>query len=195
MEPVFTKGDLPGVWIYQLHVRCDSRGAFIKTFHFETFRQRGLETNFFEAFFSTSMKDVIRGMHFQTPPFHCDKIISVYNGSIVDVLLDLRRFEDESIQTYGKTMAVTLSAQNGKSIYVPAGVAHGFLALEENTIVGYQQSQMYHPDADTCLRFDSINFNWPQSAHIVSERDNRGISFEKFNSPFVSWPSPKGLRQ
>ena len=130
MQIVETK--LPEVYLIDQQTFRDSRGDFFKTYHMSSFNQLGLQTKFTESFFSTSKKDVIRGMHFQLPPYDHDKIVTVFSGKILDVVLDLREGNN-----FGKYISVELSEETYRSIYIPRGCAHGFLALEKNVVVNY----------------------------------------------------------
>ncbi|NTV78476.1 MAG: dTDP-4-keto-6-deoxy-D-glucose epimerase, partial [Clostridiales bacterium] len=133
-----------------------------------------------EIYYSTSQKDVIRGMHFQLPPSEHDKIIHVIRGSIVDVILDLRK----ASVTYKKVYSIKLDSCNPVSIYIPKGCAHGFRSLENDTMVIYEVSSGYDPDKDMGIAFDSIGYNWEVESPIMSERDCAFQRLEDFDSPF-----------
>lgn len=117
----FEQTDIDGAFIIEHDVQKDARGAFVKTFHKEEFSQMGLEWDFRESYYTRSKEDVIRGMHLQVPPYDHAKLVTIIHGTVVDVILDLRR----SSPTFRQHVAVELSRENRKSIYIPRGCAHG----------------------------------------------------------------------
>jgi len=137
----FIKTDIEGLYLIKPRVLGDSRGKFVKTFHADTFKEHELKYNFQESYYSSSQKDVLRGMHFQTPPYDHEKLVYVTNGSILDVVVDIRK----NSVTYGKNVSQKLTAENGYIFYIPRGCAHGFLSLEDDTNVTYMQTSMYAP--------------------------------------------------
>ncbi len=159
----------------------DERGIFVKTFHKDIFKQYGLTGDFKESFYSTSKKNVIRGMHFQIPPHDHVKIVYVTKGSILDVILDIR----VGSPTYGKYVVQELSAENGFIVYIPKGCAHGFLSLEDDSCVIYLHSTTYEAECDTGIRYDSFGLDWGVNKPTISKRDQNLIEFESFDSPFI----------
>lgn len=159
----------------------DSRGSFTKVYNKTELMEHGIDLNFKESYYSISKKDVIRGMHFQTPPFVYGKIVHVVQGSVVDVLLDLRK----SSNTYGKCESILLDEKSPKAVYIPSGFAHGFKALEDNTIMIYYVTEEYHKDYDFGLLWNSIPFDWDIKNPIISQRDAAMCRLEDFKSPFV----------
>jgi dTDP-4-dehydrorhamnose 3,5-epimerase len=172
--------DINGVFIIETSPFEDQRGFFVKTFNKDMFLGLGLETEFTESFYSLSKKDVIRGMHFHLPPKDHYKLIYVTNGSIIDVVLDLRK---ESA-TYGKHIHIELSQKNSKMIYIPVGCAHGFLSLEDNTCTVYMQTGMYSKEHDYGIHPLSFGMQWGVQSPILSERDKKFETLEEFKSPF-----------
>lgn len=158
----------------------DKRGEFVKTIHKETFETNGLMALFTESFYSVSSKNVIRGMHFQNPPADHIKLVYVITGAILDVVLDIRR--DSS--TYGKAFSIELSEANRKGIYIGKGFAHGFLALEDKTVVEYHTSTSQSKQYEEGIRYDSFGFDWNVQAPILSERDLSFKDFSEFNNLF-----------
>lgn len=158
----------------------DIRGNFIKLFNDKQFIEMGLNTDLKEVYYSTSQKDVIRGMHFQLPPHEHDKIVHVISGSVVDVIVDLRK---ES-SNYKKCMEIHLSGNKPRSLYIPKGFAHGFKCLEDRTIMLYQVTEGYQPSCDTGVLYSSLSYNWNVNDPIISERDQKFIKIEEFDSPF-----------
>ena len=114
----------------------DNRGGFQKLFNFDFFKENGLETDFKEFYYSVSQKNVVRGMHFQLPPFDHTKLVYVSKGRIKDVCLDIRK----QSATYGKCFSIELDDKQGKYLYIPKGFAHGFISLEDGSIVNYAQT-------------------------------------------------------
>ncbi len=170
---------IPGCYELQPTVRADSRGQFVKTFHSEYFGQNELETNFREQYYSVSRQGVLRGMHFQKPPHAHSKIVYCTAGSILDVALDLRT----GSPSYGIPISLEISAETGNMLYLPEGIAHGFYALTEATVV-YNVSSVYSPEADSGVLWNSIGMEWPSSAPDLSDRDTTFPTLEEFVSPF-----------
>lgn len=168
------------VKIINLFHSSDLRGDFIKSFHHTDFKKSGIDFTLKESFFSISKKNVIRGMHFHSPPFEHDKIVFCTQGSILDVALDLRKNKN----TYGQCVSQILSDTNHKALFIPKGFAHGFLALSEMATTFYFVSGEYHANADSGVRFDSFDFDWKVEKPILSPRDLQFESFKNLNSPF-----------
>lgn len=177
----FVRTELKGCLELRPLVLEDARGRFIKTFHQDVFVENGLNTIWREEYYSTSHRDVIRGLHFQMPP--CDHVKLVYclSGTVVDVLLDIRG----GSPTYGQTASFELSAERGNMLYIPAGVAHGFCAVSDLAIMQYKVSTVYSPQHDAGIRWDSVGFHWPTQTPIMSERDQRFGDLDSFVSPFA----------
>lgn len=169
-----------GAALITLPAFFDDRGSFIKTFHDDTLKENGIDFQLKESYFSFSYRDVIRGMHFQLPPYQHAKIVFCPHGAILDVIVDLRK---ESA-TYGRYFAHELSQHNHKAFYIPEGFAHGFKALTENAMTYYLVSSVYQKDSDTGIRFDSLSFDWGIKNPILSERDLSFPKLEDFVSPF-----------
>lgn len=174
-----TELDLPGVYLIKQKDFSDLRGNFVKTFHQSTFLEYGLCGDFKESFFSENKKNVIRGMHFQIPPADHHKLVTVYGGRILDVIVDLR-----SGNNFGKYMTVELSREDATAVYIPSGCAHGFLSLTENSVVNYMTSTEHSPENDKGIHFESFGFNWPVDNPIMSERDQKFLSLTEFKGVF-----------
>ncbi|HEX4139176.1 MAG TPA: dTDP-4-dehydrorhamnose 3,5-epimerase [Candidatus Methylacidiphilales bacterium] len=172
---------LPGVFVLAPAVFGDLRGNFVKTYHKPEFSQLGIDYEVAEEFYSTSAKNVIRGMHFQTPPHDAVKLIYCIHGSVLDVLVDLR----QSSPTFGQFRSIELSHKNSLIVMIPSGFGHGFLALENDTVMVYKASFVYAPDHDTGIRWDSFGFDWGVKDPIVSARDRALPSFAGWRSPFA----------
>jgi dTDP-4-dehydrorhamnose 3,5-epimerase/CDP-3, 6-dideoxy-D-glycero-D-glycero-4-hexulose-5-epimerase len=173
--------ELDGVQILEPKIFRDDRGEFVKTFNREIFTELGLPFELAESYYSTSKKDVIRGMHFQTPPHAHTKIVYVSYGSITDVILDVRK----DSATYGKFVTVSLSDENRKMVYIPIGFAHGFIAHQDDTCVEYLQTSGYAPHNDGGVRFDSFGMDWGVDEPIMSDRDKAFPALPEFESPFL----------
>jgi dTDP-4-dehydrorhamnose 3,5-epimerase len=168
--------ELEGVFIINNFVAQDNRGTFVKTFNRNNFRNNKIPFEIRESYFSISHKNVIRGMHFQMPPSDHEKLVYVPLGAIVDVVVDLRK---EST-TYKKYISVELSADNRKSIFIPKGLAHGFKALEDNTITVYNVATEYDASCDQGILYNSFGFDWNSDSVIVSSRDKEFMTLERF---------------
>lgn len=162
----------------------DNRGAFIKTVHQEAFKELGLEYNFTEQYHSISKKNVLRGLHFQLPPSDHAKLVYCMEGRIFDVAVDLR----QGFATYGCFHTCELSAENGKMLYIPKGMAHGFYTLSEQSVVMYNVTSVYDAERDSGILWNSLNIPWPVDEiepPVISERDKNFCTFAEFSSPFT----------
>jgi dTDP-4-dehydrorhamnose 3,5-epimerase len=180
MEPSWESTPLAGVKVLTPPAASDPRGLFVKTYHAAWFAGAGIPFEMHEEFFSISNKGVIRGMHFQVPPHDHWKIVSCTRGRVLDVLLDLRR----SQPTFGQAWASELSEENRQLLVIPPGLAHGFLALEPDTVTLYKTSRPHSPGHDRGVRYDSFGFAWPEANPLISDRDGDLPPFERFESPF-----------
>jgi dTDP-4-dehydrorhamnose 3,5-epimerase len=172
--------ELPGLHIIRPKIFQDARGSFVKTYHRDTFRELGLDFAPREGFFSTSSKNVLRGMHFQLPPAAHAKLVYCIAGSVLDVVLDLRK----NSPTFGRNCVRELSAAHREILFIPAGFAHGFLALDDGATMIYQTSTAHSPVHDAGVRWDSFGFDWPVKTPILSERDKKLPALRDFQPPF-----------
>jgi dTDP-4-dehydrorhamnose 3,5-epimerase len=166
----FEATNLHGVWLIEPEPVRDQRGFFARTFCVREYRERGLETNFVQHSTSYSaQRGTIRGMHFQHAPYGEIKVVRCLDGLVRDVVIDLR---PES-PTYRRWQGFELTARNRRQLYIPAGLAHGFQTLRDNTEVGYLISEFYAPAAASGIRHDDPAFaiDWPLPAAVVSEKD------------------------
>lgn len=164
---------IEGLKLIHLKEFKDVRGGFIKVFNEEFFKANSLKTDFKESYYSISHKDVIRGMHFQIPPAGHTKLVYVNQGSIKDVILDIRK---ESA-TYGQFLKVTIDCNKPSLVYIPEGCAHGFMSLEDNTMVTYLQTSIYNQVCDKGIKYNSFGVEWGVKNPIMSTRD---LSFPDF---------------
>ena len=176
------KTNIEGLLILEPNIFKDNRGKFIKTFTDDFFKENNLDINIKETYYSISNKDVIRGMHFQTPPYDHMKLVYVPYGNIIDVVLDIRK---DSV-TYGEYFSTELSDKNGKILIIPKGLAHGFKSLDENTNVTYMQTSCYAPNNDGGVRYNSFGFDWNCEKPKFSDRDMMFPTLEEFNTPFLN---------
>lgn len=171
---------LPGCLLLQPQVMEDLRGCFVKTYHASQCAALGVAIELREEFYSISHCGVLRGMHFQLPPHAHDKLVLCLSGRVRDVLLDLRRGPG-----YGRIASVELSGTNRSLIFIPKGVAHGFVACEDNSLMLYKTSAEYAPASDCGIRWNSFGFDWGLvRAPCLSERDQRHGALQDFDSPF-----------
>ncbi|PLY06389.1 MAG: dTDP-4-dehydrorhamnose 3,5-epimerase [Arcobacter sp.] len=171
---------IEGLKIFEPRIFEDIRGKFVKTFTNDFFIENGLNIDIKETYYTISHKDVIRGMHFQTPPHDYIKLVYVPSGSILDVVLDIR----ENSPTYGEYFSIKLSSENRKILIIPIGLAHGFKSLENNTNVTYMQTTCYSPSNDDGIKYDSFDFNWESINPKLSDRDLSFQNFNNFITPF-----------
>lgn len=171
--------EFEGLKIIHPFVAYDERGFFMKTYEREFFASHGIVLNNAEDMISYSRKNVIRGMHFQTKNPQ-DKYITVSVGTIYDVVVDLRK----GSETFGKWKGIELSEENKLGFYIPAGFAHGFLAVSEAVKFHYRCGQKYEPDYDSGIRWDDpdigIDWKYLKEEPIISERDKGQMSFQEF---------------
>lgn len=171
--------NIPGVFLIDNFNSYDDRGVFVKTFSIDFYKTSNISFVPKEIYYSVSNKDVVRGMHFQLPPMEHAKLIFLTSGEVVDVVLDLRR----KSPTYGKFLSVNLSAHRN-SIYIPAGCAHGFKALMDNSIMIYNQTTCYSKEHDMGILWNTFGFDWEIDNPILSDRDKSFASFSNFSTPF-----------
>ncbi|HEY4505498.1 MAG TPA: dTDP-4-dehydrorhamnose 3,5-epimerase [Candidatus Paceibacterota bacterium] len=178
---MITETKLKGVKIIEPDVFSDERGLFVKPFHKDTMKKNGMIGNFEESFYSISNKNVIRGMHFQSPPQDHAKLVYVPRGKILDIVLDIRKRSP----TYGQFVEVELSDSNHKMIYIPSGFAHGFISLEDQSCTTYLQSTMRSAEHEGGIHMNSFGMKWNVEKPIISTRDQAFPRLGDFNTPFI----------
>ncbi len=178
----FTPLLIPDIIEIQPKVFEDARGHFFEFYHKERFYQAGITVEFVQDNQSSSSKNVLRGLHFQAPPFAQAKLVRVLKGSVLDVVVDIRKNAD----TYGKHVAVVLDDKKKNMLFIPEGFAHGFVTLEDNTIFQYKCSNYYNKESEDCILWNDIDLNidWKTENPIISEKDNFGKVFTQFITPF-----------
>jgi dTDP-4-dehydrorhamnose 3,5-epimerase len=172
---------IPGCFRILPNMTVDRRGAFIKTFVKEEYQASGLFCDFVEEYYSRSYHGVIRGLHFQIPPHEHYKLVVCLFGNIIDVIVDLRI----GSPTFRKFDSLEMDADHNDLLYLPPGIAHGFISLSEITVVAYKVSSLYSPNHDTGIRWDSIPFDWGIENPILSDRDKSFLGLEELESPFT----------
>ena len=166
----FKELNIPGVFTISLEPFTDHRGSFARTFCAEEFAAHKLETNFVQMNHSKTTKEgTIRGMHYQCAPYAEVKLVRCIRGSVLDVVIDLRK--DSS--SWGQHIAVELSDLNELTLYIPRGFAHGFQTLSDNVELLYQHSSFYHPEAESGIHYADPRFNiqWPLPVSSISKKD------------------------
>ena len=152
----FTRTAIPDVVIIEPKVHGDSRGYFVETFVSNKLEEfLGYQINFCQDNESKSSKGVLRGLHYQLPPFAQTKLVRVIHGRVLDVAVDIRK----NSPTFGKYVAVELSGENKKQLLIPRGFAHGFVVLEDDTVFAYKVDNYYSPECDRGIAFDDKNLN------------------------------------
>ena len=162
-------------------IHDDKRGLFVKTFHAPTFKKFGLQVSFKEQYYSTSSKNVIRGLHFQIPPKDHAKLIYCILGEVVDIVLDMR----VGSPSYKKYVSIKLSAQKGNMIFIPKGLAHVFCTISKKSTLVYNTTTVYDKKRDSGIRWGSAGIKWPIKNPIISERDLNLQVLKNFINPFV----------
>ncbi len=182
MEVIKTKID--GVVIIEPKVFKDARGYFFESFSQREFEEKVRKINFVQDNESMSSYGVMRGLHFQRPPFAQSKLVRCVKGRVLDVAVDIRK----GSPTYGQHVAVELSEDNHRQFFVPRGFAHGFVVLSEIAVFQYKCDNFYAPEADGGINIkdDSLGIDWKISLDeaILSEKDTKHISLKDFDSPF-----------
>lgn len=173
---------IQGLLIVQPAVFEDSRGYFFESYNKEQFIAAGLKFDFVQDNQSLSQKNVLRGLHFQNPPFAQGKLVRVIKGAVLDVALDIR----QNSSTYGKFFTVELSEKNKTMLWIPAGFAHGFLTLAEETIFFYKCTNFYNKASEQTIQWNDkdLKIPWNTANPIISGKDEHGISFSEFKSLF-----------
>lgn len=180
MEIVKTK--IPDLYIVKPSVFEDNRGYFFESYNKESFKQHGIDQNFVQDNESKSGKGVLRGLHFQKPPFDQGKLVRVMHGAVLDVAVDLRG----SSATYGHWVSVELNHENKWMYWIPPGFAHGFVTLEDDTVFFYKCTNVYNRESEGSIYWNDpdLNIDWKVNNPILSEKDMKGPLFKDFITPF-----------
>lgn len=178
-----TKTPLEGVLILEPRIFQDPRGYFYESFNKKILEDFLLPAEFVQDNQSLSQKGTLRGLHYQAPPHAQVKLVRVVQGAVLDLVVDIRR----SSPTYGKHFSLVLSAQNNLQLFIPEGFAHGFLALENDTIFLYKCSRLYNKASEGGIFWadQDLNIDWGIEHPVVSEKDQSLPGFNEFDSPFL----------
>ena len=182
---IFTETKLQGAFVIDLERREDSRGFFARTFCQDEFNEHGLKPVIAQANIAFNRrKGTLRGMHFQFPPAPETKLVRCTQGAILDIIVDLR---PES-PTYLEHVAVELSADNYRALYVPERFAHGYQVLEDTTETSYQVGEFYTPGAEGGLPYDDprLGLSWPLPVTEISEKDREWPSLSEIEPELAS---------
>lgn len=175
---------IPGVVIIEPRLFKDDRGYFFESFSEREFNTQVREVKFVQDNESMSSYGVMRGLHFQRPPYTQSKLVRCVKGAVLDVAVDIRK----GSPTYGQYVAVELTEENHRQFFVPRGFAHGFAVLSETAIFQYKCDNFYHPEADGGISIldDSLGIDWriPTDHAILSEKDTKHPLLKDFDSPF-----------
>lgn len=178
------KTDIEGVVIIEPKVFKDSRGYFFESFSQREFEEKVRKINFVQDNESMSSYGVMRGLHFQRPPYAQSKLVRCVKGKVLDVAVDIRK----GSPTYGKHVAVELSEENYRQFFIPRGFAHGFAVLSPTAVFQYKCDNFYAPSADWGINIkdESLGIDWqiPVDEAILSEKDIKHICLGGFDSPF-----------
>lgn len=177
-----TKTAIEGLLIYEPRVFNDDRGLFFESFNEKIFEEAAGDIKFVQDNQSVSKKGVLRGLHFQNPPHAQGKLVRVANGSVIDVAVDIRK----DSRTYGEHVAVELTAENNKQFWIPPGFAHGFVALEDDTIFCYKCTDYYAPECEGSLLWndEDLKIDWGIENPLVSDKDKIATKFANFTTSF-----------
>ena len=178
------KTPIEGLLIIEPRVFEDARGFFEETYNEQRYRDAGIDVRFVQDNLSKSCYGVVRGLHFQRPPYSQAKLVSCIVGSVLDVAVDLRK----DSPTFGQHVAVEISDKNHRQFFIPKGFAHGFSVLSEYALFSYKCDELYHPEADggILLSDPALGIDWriPESERILSEKDKKHPLLKDANLQF-----------
>ena len=176
---------LDGVVVIEPRLFEDARGYFFESFSQREFDEKVGKVVFVQDNESKSSYGVMRGLHFQRPPYTQSKLVRCVKGAVLDVAVDIRK----GSPTYGQHVAIELSEENHRQFFIPKGFAHGFAVLSETAVFQYKCDEFYHPEADGGISIidESFGIDWkiPMDKAILSEKDTKRVLLKDFDSPFV----------
>ena len=179
------KTGIEGLLILEPRIFQDARGYFFESFSQREFEEKVGPVHFVQDNESMSTYGVMRGLHFQRPPYTQSKLVRCVKGAVLDVAVDLR----QGSPTYGQHVAVELTAENHRQFFIPKGFAHGFAVLSETAVFQYKCDEFYHPEADAGISIldESLGIDWriPMDKAILSDKDTRHGMLADFQSPFT----------
>ena len=176
------KTPIKGLLVIKPRIFGDDRGYFFESWSKQSFAEVGLNLDFVQDNQSLSNKGVLRGLHFQNPPYAQGKLVRVIKGAVLDVALDIRK----NSPTYGQHFSIELSEENKTIVWIPPGFAHGFATLKDNTIFTYKCTEVYNKESEGALLWNDkdLNINWEVNDPLVSEKDLVAGNFKDFVSKF-----------
>lgn len=180
---IFEKTSIEGLIVIKTQKYFDERGYFFESFHKKQFEDFiGEKIEFVQENESESAKNVVRGLHFQNPPYGQGKLVRVSSGKVLDVVVDIRK----KSPTYGKHFSIELSHENGQQLWIPQGFAHGFISLDDKSILTYKCTNYYNKESEGAILWNDpvLQINWSVENPIVSEKDKIAIEFSKFVTEF-----------
>ncbi len=175
---IFHELEIPGAYLLEPERHEDRRGFFARTYCRRELEERGLDPTVVQCNISVNhQRGTVRGMHYQAPPYEEIKLVRCTSGAIWDVIVDVR----PDSAAFKRHLGVELTAENRLSLYIPAGLAHGFQTLEDETEVFYQMSEFYHPEGARGIRWNDPAFEieWPSPISVISERDLKFPDFSE----------------
>ncbi len=178
------KTPIEGLLVIKPQVFVDARGYFVETYNEKRYREAGIDAQFVQDNQSCSSYGVVRGLHFQRPPYTQAKLVCCTVGRVLDIAVDLRK----NSPTFGQWHSVELSAENHLQFFIPKGFAHGFSVLSETAVFTYKCDELYHPEADGGILLSdpdlAIDWQVPEELRILSEKDKKHPMLKDLDSPF-----------
>lgn len=176
------KTAIEGVFVVKPNVFSDNRGYFFESYNKVEFERLGIRTDFVQDNESCSSKGVVRGLHFQAPPFAQAKLIRVIKGSVIDFAVDIRK----GSPTYGKHVSVKLDDKQKNMFFIPEGFAHGFVTLEDDTVFSYKCTAVYNKESEGGILWSDpiLNLDWQIKEPILSNKDRIWGNFDSLDTPF-----------
>lgn len=180
----FTETPLEGLLIIEPKVFIDDRGYFFESFSEKLMSEHGIQSPFLQDNQSVSNKRVLRGLHFQNSPHEQGKLVRVVKGSVLDVVVDIRK----NSKTFGRNFSVELNSTEKKMLWIPVGFAHGFVALENDTVFLYKVTDYYHPQSESGIIYNDaeLNINWQVDSPVVSQKDKILPSFREYRQNLIA---------
>lgn len=186
MKVIKTKID--GLLIIEPDVFGDDRGFFVETYNKERYVENGIKTDFVQDNLSKSTKGVLRGLHYQKEPYAQGKLVQVVTGSVLDIAVDIRH----NSKTFGQWVGVELTSTNKKQFWIPAGFAHGFVSLEDDTIFSYKCTNIYSKESECAIMWNDtqLNIDWKLEENnikkpVISDKDKANTLFCNINKDFI----------
>ncbi len=178
------KTPIEGLLVIKPQVFVDARGYFVETYNEKRYREAGIDAQFVQDNQSCSSYGVVRGLHFQRPPYTQAKLVCCTVGRVLDIAVDLRK----DSPTFGQWHSVELSAENHLQFFIPKGFAHGFSVLSETAVFAYKCDNLYHPEADGGILLSdpdlAIDWQVPEELRILSDKDKKHPMLKDFDNPF-----------